>query len=143
MELRIPLPTMSTGRIPKDLSYRWCKTLHEALQPLWQYKLADNSSALDIQIAAGRELVADIHGTFDEPVKYDSLEKNNAVLKIMLCQSSELFIDIIYFEHKDFLGDARVAREKFARVIQHLEEHAVPQIAPIWIAKTLAALQSK
>lgn len=143
MELCIPLPTMSDGRMPKDLSYRWCKALHEALQPLRKYRLVDDSDAIGGQIAAGFKLVVDIHGTFDEPVKFDSLEENSAVLRIMLSQSSERYLDMIYFHYKDFLDDGGKAREKFARVIAHLEEHAVPQIAPEWITRIMSALQSK
>ena len=144
MELKIPLPTAaSSSSIPNDISYRWCKALHEALQPLRKYKLADNSEALDIVIAAGFNLAAEICGPFDEPVKWDMLQKNDAVLRIMTMRSSQEFIDVIYFHYKDFQGCASVAREKFARVIAHLEEHAVPQIAPEWITRILVALQSK
>lgn len=42
---------------------------------------------------------------------------------------------------EDFQGDAAGAKKKFAWVINHLEEHALPQIAPEFITKALAALK--
>ncbi len=43
----------------------------------------------------------------------------------------------------DFCGNAKGARKAFIEVVKHLEKHAVPQIAPQWIERALAALQGK
>lgn len=142
LELRIPLPIASDGHVPQQRSFRWCKELHEALQPLRQFKLQDGSEALSIAIAAGWRIVAYVDEPFErtEEREFDS-QVDNFVCRITLDSSARSYVDTIWLTLADFLGDAAGAKEKFARVIRHLDEHAVPQIAPEWIAKALEALK--
>ncbi len=144
-ELRIPLPKNSGANVPSNISFRWCAELHKALQPLLQYKLTDGSDAVIAHIAFCPERTIflahpwvtknDRGGiVFGDPKTVALVELRNA----NFCT-----IAGIWFSIDDFANGADVAKEKFAQIIQHLEEHAVPQIAPRWISKALSTLNGK
>lgn len=146
-ELRIPLPEVSGGRVPQTLSYRWCKALHEALQPLLRYELVDGSEAFGVDVAFGYKTVVRLESSFDSD---DAQSSNflatkpvpeNFVCRILIYQSSGVFISDERFALEDFLGDAVGAREKFAKVVEHIRDHCMPQVAPQWINEALAALK--
>ncbi|MDE1970857.1 MAG: hypothetical protein KGI50_04770 [Patescibacteria group bacterium] len=147
-KLVIPLPVSSMGTVTTR-SLRWCKELHAALNPLLQYKLQDGSAAVGWYVFAGHNDLVALGGTsFEEtlerPLIWNCVPKehrNRVVCKIVLfseaciCEREEWFI------LEDFFADAAGAREKFARVIAHLEQHAVPPVAPQNIVRALAALK--
>jgi len=142
LELRIPLPAASDGHVPQQRSFRWCGALYKALRPLRKFLLQDGSEALCVDIATRPWFSAELSGSFGQESKRDFEEKHpNFVCRILLLGSYCASGETIWFTLKDFLGDAAGAKEKFARVIRHLDEHAVPQIAPEWIAKALEALK--
>ena len=142
-ELRIPLPTASDGHVPQQRSFRWCKALHEALQPLRQFKLQDGGAALAVAVASGPARVAFLEEPFGQDRDINNYDSNISefLCRIVLLKSKCTYVDTIWLTLADFLGNAAGAKKKFARVIRHLDEHAVPQIAPEWIKKALGALR--
>lgn len=143
-QLVLQLPTSSNGVVPNYRSFRWCKALFDALQPLRKYKLQDGSDALFVSVAAGNGIVAYWDESWDRTEVRDFEQSYpNFVCKISLMQSKNAFVDIIFFSMEDFCGDASVAKEKFNRVLAHLAEHAVQQIMPKWFTKSISALQNK
>ncbi|MBI5420895.1 MAG: hypothetical protein HZA35_01105 [Parcubacteria group bacterium] len=143
-ELVIQLPTMSTGNVPQTRSFRWCAELHKALRPLSKYKVQDGSRAVSVEVAAGYSVIAHLNRSFEETTDWNFEDQiKDFICRALLCNSSATYCGVVYFGLADFLGDAAGAREKFARVIAHLEEHAVPQVAPEYVTNALAALQGK
>ncbi len=145
-ELRIPLPKSSKGNAPSGCSFRWCAELHKALQPLRQYKLMDGSDAVIIHITSGPEQTSLLFHQFDGTGKRSGgliFNDPRMVALVVLRNANFCTIEKIYLTIYDFANNANTAKEKFTRIIQHLEEHAVPQIAPEWISKALSALSGK
>lgn len=127
--------------MPQSLSYRWCKELHKALQPLLQFKLLDGSNALLVYISSSTKHYVCLNKSFEKK-NWKSIDiRGKLVCEIKTMITEEMYSDHIYFYHKDFLGDAQSAKEKFAEVVAHLKEHAVPHIAPKWINSVMKTLQ--
>jgi hypothetical protein len=143
-ELVIPLPTTASGNAPSAVSYRWCKALFHALLPLRQFKLQDGSDALFVTVAAGPGVVANWDESFESPSPWDlDRQYDGFVAKVLCMSSSRTYTRVVWLLLEDFVGDASGARTKFASVIQHLEEHAVPQVPPEYIAAATAALTTR
>ena len=142
-ELVIQLPTTRVKDVSQKRSFRFRAALHEALQPLLAYKTQDGNNAISIVFDAGDEVVAYLDEPFSKTVKWDIAQGYPFVCRVMTHSAKGLFVEIFWFEIEDFLGDASGARDKFARVIAHLEEQAVPQVAPEYITNAFAALEGK
>lgn len=137
--LNIPLPTQASGEMPKQVSYRWCKALYDALQPLKEYLLQNGAPAVNVDVATSPYTSVSLWKSWEER---DEIALTD-ICNIGLTADGMINFETIVFRYKDFRGDGSSARKKFAKVIKHLEEHAVPQVAPEWIAKALEALNGK
>ena len=150
-ELVIQLPTTRVKDVPQTRSFRWIKALHEALKPLSEYRLQDGGSALVLTFAAGNGVVARGNRPFEETFAWDrkesdlwtSTQLSDFVCEIKLYSARGVLVMALLLRFEEFLGDAAIARNRFADVIAHLEEHAVPQVAPEYITNALAALEGK
>lgn len=137
--LNIPLPTQASGEMPKQVSYRWCKALYDALQPLKECQLQNGAPAVNVCVATSPYRSAELMKSWEEQ---DEIALTG-VCNIGLTTDGMINFETIVFRYKDFRGNGNSARKKFAKVIKHLEEHAVPQVAPEWIANALEALNNK
>lgn len=146
MNLTLSLPTTPTGRVKRgQLSYRFCEALHAEFQKLRQYKTQDGGDALLIWVASDPEHVAAVDQPFGlQSDRWGPMMNNlDFVALILMMSTKELMVSAVYLYSYDFEGHATEARKKFAKVFDHLEQHAVPQIPPKWLSAALDALEGK
>lgn len=145
MDLVLPLPTVAAGKAPTHLSYRFCETVHREFQKLRQHKLFDGGDALIVWVASSPEHVARWDESFgpNQPRWGPEIGSPTFVSLVLLMSAKNLMVSAVWLGLTDFQNGGGRAREKLSVILQHLQEHALPQISPEWMSSALDALEGK
>ena len=129
-------------------SYAWCFALWQALHALQRYTVVDGSRAVLGWVRFSHEYCSELSAKEFGKDKRNEIEARNDhpergwwVCDLDLQTHDDHEIDSVEFYAADFRNNGDAARAKFARVIEHLRRHAIPQVPPAWLDRAISVLQ--